>query len=231
GRLGDVHLALRGLPTSSRVAAMVLSDTVRGTWVFRASDRVALPPDPGAQPMDVILSPDRTSADLFFPPDRDGTGDHFLVRFLWADGRTSLARFPGGVADPGRRAAPPSPTRVEARPGDDLQAMVDRSGTVTLGAGTYRLRHPLVLNRPVTGTPPGGATLVFAQAPSAPAWTAAIKVHCGNTTLDGFAVRFEGPVRWDNDVSWGPALIGATDNRDQGHDDLRVNLAFTRLDL
>ena len=230
-RPGDVHVALSGLPTSSPLAAVVLSGTVRGTWVFRARDGVALTPDPGAQPMDVILSPDRTSADLFFPPDRDGTGDTFLVRFLWAGGRMSLARFPGGAADPGRRAAPPSTTRVEVQPGADLQAKVDRYGTVVLGQGTYRLRHPLVLNRPVTVKAPGGATVLFAQDPSDPAWTAAIKVHCGNTTLDGFAVRFAGPVRWDNDVPFGPALIGVTDNRDHGHDELKVNLTFTRLDL
>ena len=64
-----------------------------------------------------------------------------------------------------------------------------------------------------------------------PLWTAAIKVHCGNTTLNGFAVRFEGPIRWNNDVSWGPAVIGMTDNFDQGHDERKVNVAFTRLDL
>src|SRR5262249_1629006 len=77
----------------------------------------------------------------------------------------------------------------------------------------------------------GSATVVFAQDASDPAWTTAIKVHCGHTTLDGFTVRFEGPVRWDHDVSWGPALIGVTDNRDHGHDELKVNLAFTRLAL
>ncbi len=64
-----------------------------------------------------------------------------------------------------------------------------------------------------------------------PPWTTAIKVHCGNTTLHGFAVRFAGPIRWNNDVSWGPAVIGMTDNLDQGHEDLKVNVTFTRLDL
>ena len=72
---------------------------------------------------------------------------------------------------------------------------------------------------------------MFAQAPADPPWTAAIKIHAGNTTLDGFAVRFEGTPRWDQDVSYGPAVIGTTDNKDQGHNELKVNITLTRLDL
>src|SRR5262249_49844548 len=129
------------------------------------------------------------------------------------------------------RARQPEASRVQAKPGDDLQALVDRYGTIVLSKGTYHLNRPLALNRPVVVTSDGSATLRFAQGASEPAWTAAIKVHCGNTTLNGFAVRFDGPVRWNESVAWGPAVIGMTDNFDQGHDDLKVNVAFTRLDL
>ena len=33
-------------------------------------------------------------------------------------------------------------------------------------------------------------------------------------------MRFEGPIRWDQEVSYGPAVIGTTDNKDQGHPEL-----------
>ena len=101
----------------------------------------------------------------------------------------------------------------------------------SLSPGVYRLTHPLVLNRPVTLTSDAKAKLLFTQGSSEPPWTTAIKIHCGNTTLEGFAVRFDGPVRWNNEVSWGPAVIGMTDNLDPGHADRKVNVAFRRLDL
>ena len=148
-------------------------------------------------------------------------------------GRTEFlgAVFRGGAATwPGRRRAL-SRAATQAKPGDDLQALVEKYGTVVLAPGTYRLARPLVLNRPVTITSDGGATLLFDQAATEPPWSAAIKVHCGNTTLNGFAVRFAGPVRWNNEISWGPAVIGMTDNLDPHYDEHKENLAFTHLDL
>jgi hypothetical protein len=182
-RLGDVHVVLSGLSPAVPLAAVIVSDSVRGTWVHRDGAPGPLPADSPAEPMDLKLSPDRKSADLFFPPYRDSTGDTFTVRLVAADGRMSFARFPGGPSDPGLRAAKPAPTRIDAKPGDDLQALVDRYGSVALSPGTYRLTHTLVLNRPVTLTSQEGATLIFAQDPSDPAWTAEITGHCGNTTL------------------------------------------------
>jgi hypothetical protein len=230
-RLGDVHVVLSRLSASSPPAAIVLSDSVRGVWSYRASGRVSDPSEPFNGPLDVKFRPDGTSADLFFPPVRDARGDTFTVRLIDADGRMSYARFPGGPCDLARCAASPEATHVEARPGDDLQVLVDRYGTVVLSRGTYRLSHPLMLNRPVTLTSAGGATLLFAQDRSDPAWTTAIKVRCSNTTLNGFAVRFEGTVRWNNDVSYGPAIIGMTDNLEPGYDIRKVNVVFSRLDL
>ncbi|MFI5459834.1 MAG: hypothetical protein ACHRXM_30805 [Isosphaerales bacterium] len=228
---GDVHVVITGLPASSPMVGAVLSDAVWGTWIYRANDRVTIPADPFALPLVVRPRSDRNSADLYLAPYRDESKDTLTLRLIGADGRSLLARFPGGSCDLSRRAPQPEAGRIEAKPGDDLQALVDRYGTVVLAKGTYRLTRPLVLSRPVTLTSEGGATLRFAQAGAEPPWTAAIKVHCGNTTLNGFAVRFEGPIRWNEGVEWGPAVIGMTDNFDQGHDELRVNIGFTRLDL
>ncbi len=230
-RPGDIHVVLSGLSPSTRLAAVVLSDSARGVWSYRASERSPFTPDPYDRPLDVKGRPDRTSADLFFPPVRDVDGDKFTIRLIDADGRMSYSRFAGGPCELARCAPTPDATRVEARPGDDLQLLVDRYGTVVLSKGTYRLSHNLVLKRPVTLTSTGGATLLFAQDPSDPPWTAAIKVRCSNTTLRGFAVRFEGKVRWNDQVYYGPAIIGATDNLDPRYDEEKFNLVFTRLDL
>jgi hypothetical protein len=230
-RLGDVHVTVSGLPASAPIVVAVLSDSIRGVWAYRASQRAAVPTAPDAEPLELKLGSRRTSADLFFPPYRDETGARFSLILYSTDGRISVLRFPGGSCDLSRRAEAPPPTRVDAKPGDDLQSLVERYGTVVLAQGIYRLVHPLVLNHPVTLTSQGGATLLFAQSGSDPPWTTAIKIHCGNTTLNGFAVRFEGPIRWNNDVSWGPAVIGMTELNEQGHDELKVNLAFTALDL
>jgi hypothetical protein len=102
---------------------------------------------------------------------------------------------------------------------------------VVLAKGTYQLRHPLVLNRPATLASDGGATLIFAQDPNDPPWTTAVKVRCSNTTLEGFAVRFEGRIRWNWEVSYGPAVIGLTDSFEPGYNDLKSNVVFRNLDL
>jgi hypothetical protein len=230
-RMGDVHVVLSGLSGTSRLGAVVLTGSVHGAWVHCASERVALPVDPSTPPLDVRIRPDLTSLDLFFAPGRDSRDETFTVRLISTEGRMTYARFPGGPCEVGRRAPAPASTRVVARPGDDLQSLVDRYGTVDLSAGTYRLTHPLVLSRPVTLTSTAKATLLFAQDRSDRPWTTAIKVRCSNTTLSGFAVRFDGGVRWNQDVSFGPAVIGMTDNFDPGYDETKVNVVFTGLDL
>jgi hypothetical protein len=227
---GDVHVLITGSPGFS-IAGAVLSNSSRGCWIYRQNERVVLPADPEAQPLSMKLEDGRKSADLFFPPIRDEAKSKFTLRLIAADGRSAVVRFAGGICNVSKRALKPEATRAAAKPGDDLQALVDRYGTVVLAPGIYRLTHPLELNRPVTLTSEAGAKLLFSQAGGDQPWTTAIKVHCGNTTLEGFAVRFEGPVRWNSDVSWGPAVIGMTDNLDQGHDDLKVNIVFKRLDV
>ena len=137
-----------------------------------------------------------------------------------------------------RRPQRPHPRRadarghpLQARPGDDIQALLDRNGTVVLAKGTYRLRRPLVLNKPATLRSSGGATLVFSQDAGDPPWTTALKVRCSNSTVEGLTVRFEGPIRWNKDVSYGPAVVGFTDSFEPGYNDLRTNVVFKDLDL
>ena len=230
---GDVHVTVTGLGRTQGIAGAVLTDSVRGTWIYRSGDRIkgGEPTGDATGPLVLKPGPDRTSIELFFAPYRDEAKATMTLRLIEQDGRMTVARFPGGACDPGRRSASPATTRVEARPGDDLNSLARQHGTVSLAPGTYRLDRPLVLEKPVTLTSEGKATLVFTQASGEPPWTAAIKIHCGHTTLNGFAVRLEGPIRWDQEVSYGPALIGTTDNRDQGHDDPKFDVSITRLDL
>jgi hypothetical protein len=230
---GDVHVRLSSLARTPSLAAAVLTDSVRGTWVYRSHDRARPPAAEGdvTGPLALRSGADRGTLDLFFAPYRDLTNASLTLRLIGLDGRMSVLRFPGGPCDPGRRAPRPSGSKIEARPGDDLSALVNQYGSVHMGEGTYRLAHPLVLARPVALASEGKTTLVFTQAPSDSPWTAAIKIHASNTTLSGFAVRFEGPIRWDQNVSYGPAVIGTTDDHDQGHRELKVNLALNRLDL
>lgn len=228
---GDVHVVLGGLPGRGQLVAIELTDTVRQAWSFRASDRVTvhLDGDPGS--LEVRFRGDRRSADLFFAPYRETSRETFSVRLIGSDGRTWHGAFAGGPCDLRRLDPMPDSIIATARPGDDLQALLDRHGKVVLSKGTYRLTRPLVLNRPSTLTSDGGATLLFAQPAGEASWKTAIKVRHSNTTLEGFAVRFAGPIRWDGSVSYGPAIIGMTENTEPGYDLPKQEVAFRRLDI
>ncbi len=229
---GDVHVALAAAGLPRDVAAATLADSVRGSWLFEPSgDALKSSPEwKGADPL-VVKADAAGTLDLFFPIARDERDATFTLRLIGRDGRSTVVRFPGGPGDPVLRLPAPDPSRRDAKPGDDLQVLVDRGGTVSLAPGTYRLNRTLTLNKPVVLTAPKGATLVFSQPADAKPWTAAIKVHKGRTTLEGFAIRFEGPIRWDRDVSYGPAAIGTSDDRDPNHSEKKWGLAFLKLDI
>ena len=228
---GDVHVSVAGLPPGRDVVAVVLTDAVRGVWVYRAGDRPGLDVEDGAAPLGFKAGSDRSTADLYFRPVRDETGTDLALRLVFDDGTTSFGTVAGGASDPALGAPAVDGSEVVARPGDDLGDLANRHGTVRLSKGNYALRRPLVLNRPVTIAGEPGAVLTFSQGADEAPWTAAIKVHAGNTTLRDFAVRFAGPVRWRTDVGWGPAVIGTTDNLDGVKADPKVNLTFSGLDL
>ncbi len=201
---GEVAVALEGLPPG-RIVGVDLSDGDSGVWSTR--ERGAIP---DALPLTFRKGTAQGHADLGFPPVRDESGATMTLRLLFADGRSAVASFSGGVCDPSLRSEGPAATSVVARPGDDLNDLANRFGTVTLAPGTYTLGRPLVLGRPVTLVSEGGAEIVFSQGPGEPAWKSAIEIRAGRTTLDRLKVRFDGSVRWDREVSYGPAVIGTT---------------------
>jgi hypothetical protein len=229
-RPGDVHLTLAGIPSGRSIAAAALGDAVKGYWVYRArpGDSGAIPPAGDEAPLLLQAGADPARADLFFAPERDETGAMLTLRLVFADGTLALVRLPGNSCDLRQRAPELAGSTGEARPGDDLQDMVDRHRTVKLTPGSYHFTRPLVLSQTVALLGAPGATLVFTQGADQPPWPAAITVCKSRTTLDGFAVRFAGPVRWKTDFPWGPALVGVTDANDGSP---RVGLSFTRLDL
>ena len=205
GAPGDIHVVLTGLPTSFSMFGAVLTDAVRGTWIERMSKSVSIPDEPSALPLAVRPRPGGDSADVFFPPYRDDSGETLTLRLIGANGKALIARFRGGKCDLSLRGPKPAASRTLAKPGDDLQALVEKYGTIVLTGGTYRLHRPLVLKRPVnlTTADAASATLLFDQDAAEPAWTAAIKVLCGNTTStasrSGSRVRFAGTMRSPGD--------------------------------
>lgn len=228
---GDVHASLSGLPAERPIVAAVLSDSIRESWVYRVNDQVPMHVDPFAPSLLFQRSADGSRADLWFAPIRDETGASMTLRLVFDDGRLAIVRFPGGVCDLNRCAPGVGPGEFQARPGDDLHALVKQFGTLRLTPGRYELDRPLVLDRPVTLTGEPGAVLRFSQPKTASPWSAAVKIHAAHTTLEGFAVRFSGPVRWARDTNDGPAVIGSTDNHDGVPNRLKVGLVLRRLDL
>lgn len=227
---GTVHVGLSGLP-SRGIAAVVLSDAVRGNWMYRENDRVPVEKELETQPLFVRRAGAAGRADLLFLPYRDESETTMTVRLVFQDGSMAFAQFPGGRADPALLAPTPAATSVAAKPGDDLQDLVNKFGTVRLAKGTYALARPLVLNEPVALIGEPGAVLRFTQGAADAPWTTALKIHRGGTTLRGFAVRFSGPVRWNEQVQWRPAVIGVTDNLDAGPNEFKRNLVLESLDL
>ncbi|WP_145272255.1 Ig-like domain-containing protein [Tautonia plasticadhaerens] len=231
--LGAASVELAGLPAGRAVVAASLSGSDRGvTWAFSTPAGSSIGVEPNARALAFRRDPgDPTRASIAFPPEKDETGTTMTLRLSYDDGSISIVRLDGGAADPSRRAARPSPSSVVARPGDDLQALADSYGSIRLAAGEYRLDRPLALNRPITITADPGATLRFSQPDSATPWGSAILVHRGNTTLDGFAVRFDGPVRWDWTVPYDPAVIASTDTRTPTLGSVKVGIVLSNLDL
>ncbi|AMV37306.1 hypothetical protein [Planctomyces sp. SH-PL62] len=231
---GDVHVAISGLDAPRDLAGAVLTDSSRGSWVFQAPGNDQLKSSTewgGAEALAVRPGATSGSFDLYFPPYRDESDATFTLRMIARDGRSTFARFPGGRCDPDKRLPAPDASRRAAKPGDDLQKLVDQGGTVSLAPGTYRLTRPLTLNKPVVLTAAPGATLVFSHPAGEPPWTAAIKIHKGRTTLEGFAIRFEGAIRWDQQVGYGPAIIGTSDDRDSNPWERKTGIVIARLDI
>ena len=227
---GNVHLALDGLSAGKRVVGATLTDAAGGAWTYRAAGSSTYV-DPSAASMSFHPTAGSSHADLSFAPTRDEAGSTLSLLVRYDDGSLGVTTLAGGMSDLGKLSAGIAPTSVVAHPGDDLGDLAGRFGTVRLSAGTYNLTAPLVLNRPVTLAADPGVTLRFAQSADATTWAAAIKINAGHTTLDGFAVRFAGPIRWTPDVSYGPAVIGTSDNTDGDQPDPKIAVNVRNLDL
>ena len=175
-------------------------------------------------------SVDGRRAALSFPPYRDESDATLTLRLTFADGSLMLVQFPGGRCDPLAQGVLPGPTSALAHPGDDLQAMAARGGTLTLAPGTYPLHRPLILDEPITirGMAGGDAPL-FSQTPDdTTPWETAVEIRRSNTTLAGFAIRFADPIRWSEGGP--PAVLGAS-RSGQGAGDPRTNVVVARMDL
>jgi hypothetical protein len=228
---GLAHVAVSGLPAGRSIVAAALTDGVAGSWSFANVNAAtgSFIPDPNAAPLTVAQG--GGSANLSFAPVRSEAGTTLTLRLLLDDGTTVATQFAGGAADPGLVAPLPESTSIVAHPGDDLNALANQYGTVHLAPGTYTLTQALVLNSPVTISADPGTTLLFSQPQGAAPWSAAIKINAGHTTLEGFTVRFSGPVNWASNVSYGPAVIGTTDNLDAGPNLAKPAITIADLDL
>jgi hypothetical protein len=231
---GDITVALGSLPAGHSVVSATLTDEVGGTWVYESNGAWPDPNAPGAMPLGWrSAAGNPTSAQIGFAPIRNEAGLTLTLTLVLDDGSILATNPAGGTVDLSLRAPKPASTTVTAAPGDNLNALANTYGTVVLSPGTYNLTQPLVLNQPVTITAQPGATLLFSQPSGASPWSAAITINSGNTTLNGFAVRFAGPVVWDENVPYGPAVIGTNDDvsATSAQQQVRVNITLSHLDL
>ncbi len=232
---GWVGLELGQLPSARTIVGATLSNAMTRAWTYRkeSAGPQAHYSDPYTEPLRLLRDPaDASRGWAAFPPVRDERGGVLSLRLTFEDGSYAIAEFAGGSSDLSRLAATPAATSVAAAPGSDLQALARQFGSIELLPGVHKMNAPLVLDQPVRiFARQAGATLLFEQPDGAMPWTAAIKVRAGNTTLSGFALRFAGPVRWNWGVSYGPALIGVTDNLDVPRAGRMVNLTFRDLDM
>jgi hypothetical protein len=227
---GDVDLAVSSIPAGLSVVTATLSDPASIDWSYVAPNSGATATDPLAGPLGFRLGANGTTANFTFQPDRDETGSTLTLTLVLNNGATVATRIAGGAVDLGLRRTGISSSSIVAYPGDNLNVLANTYGTVRLVAGTYEMTQPLTLSNPVTITADPGATILFAQ-PANTTWTAAIKILASHTTLNGFAVRFVGPIQWNPSPFYQPTVIGTRDNLDPWSSDPLVDETLTNLDL
>ena len=189
--------------------------------------------DAYARPLALVRDPaDPSRATVHFAPERDEDGLTLTLRLTFDDGTVALASVVGRPTDLSLRAPEPDPTdAVVAHPGDDLQSLANAHGAVRLAAGTYVLTQPLVLNTPVTiSADPARRSCSASRSTPRPGRRRSRSTG-GTRRLDGFAVRFDGPVRWDTAVAYGPAVIASTGLEEASKGGTKVNLVLSDLDL
>ncbi|MFM7590501.1 MAG: hypothetical protein ACKO85_01790, partial [Isosphaeraceae bacterium] len=225
-----LRIELDGLSSRDRYQAAVLTEPGGSTWLASAEGgkSVAI-----AEALPAKF--DRTStqrAILDFLPTRNLENVPLSLRLILADGSSELVHLVGGKTEIDRRSPPPAGSKVVAKPGDNLAGLVSKNGVIQLSPGTYRLNRPIVIDKPTVIEGKPGAILLFSSSDQT-AWSAAIKVRSAGVRLSNFAIRFEGSTHWANNVDYGPAVIGTTDNLDTGFDHNQPiwGLSLDRLDI
>ncbi len=234
---GDIHVRIEGL-SGGKLTAVALSDSVGGIWTYTSGVAPPLYVPPAGEeiqpplPLDLRTARGSHTADLFFPPFRNEASTRMTLRLIYAEGPSVVTQFAGGECDPYLRGIAPDSSRVVAHPGEDLNVLANRYGMVRLSPGTYRLNRALELNHSVTISGEPGAIVAFSQSPGdRNLWQTAVKIGCGNTTLEGFAIRFATPIHWQaEDYINGAAVLG-TVKQTPGHEDPGCNIVVANMDI
>ncbi|SIO60468.1 hypothetical protein SAMN05444166_6403 [Singulisphaera sp. GP187] len=227
---GFVHITLSGLPAGWSMAEAVLSDDIG--WVWTPGDLNS------AKRLTIRPLADPTKADLIFAPIRDESDALMSLRFRLAGGTVQyVSQFRGGVADPNLRDPAPLASSITvdpasiSQPGQDLNSLAKRYGTIHLKAGVYALSAPIDLVNSIALIADPGAIFSFSQASADPAWSYAIKIHKSHTTLDGLSIRFATPIRWTTDFQMNPAVIGSAYSDSNFGPNPKVDLNFRNLNI
>ena len=212
-RPGWERIAVTNMPARG-IVAWQLNDPAGQTFLWTVSGQGS--PWAAAPETKSLVATQDTSGNwtLDFDSRLDTSGRPLNLLAQTVSGQTVSIDLTGGSVDISKRTPAPAATETFAGPGANLQDLVNKFGTVHLADGVYALSQPLVLQKPINLVGSAGAILQFSQAAADPAWTAAIKLASGNIQLSGFQVRFGSPVRWQDNISYGPAVIGSPDNYD-----------------
>ncbi|MBI1325797.1 hypothetical protein GC170_21760 [bacterium] len=210
---GAVRLELSGMASDPRVMSAVLTDPA-GFIYATQNAKSELP----FQPLLVERS-GTDKATLEFLPARDLEGQSLSIALTYADGSFGFVDVQAGATDIDRRIPQVSSSRTQVRPGQDLQAAVNRGGTVVLADGEYDLSATLTLDRPVRieAAPNARPELNFSGRSNEP-WRSAVKIRSGGVSLSGISIRCGESIDWKEDVAYGPAVISTTDPDDRGFD-------------
>ncbi len=219
----DAIIELTGLSRRSPIQTVLLLELKGGRW-SQGPTKLA------GNRAELNRSGDAKVAPLHFQPETDPNGKTFLVELTYANQYQDRAIVRGGKyprkltnlvpipnpsgEDVSVKALPPTQDSIantparEVKPGENLVAILETNDHLVLKQGLHRLDAPLVLSRPLVIEAEPNTTLQFRQPPTDPAWTSAIEIRASRVRLKGFALRIEGPIRWNEEVSYGPALIG-----------------------
>jgi hypothetical protein len=211
---GAVQFEINQITADFRSSAAILTDNYGTT--YGTSSTPDKPAAPNALPM-IFERLSLNKARVEFLPIADLENQPLSLRLVGIDGSNTLIPVTAGKTDLSKRVPTLRSEKSNAKPGDDLQALVNRGGTVILNNGDYKLDRPLIIDKPtrIEAAPNAKPILTFRPGGTGD-WTSAIKIRSGGTTLSGLIVRFAGPIPWSLDVAYGPAVIATTDNRDSG---------------